>query len=77
LTPHGAVILPLPLLGSVLMKDLRPHYSLCSPSAEREAPLIDIDVRLILQFAIFVTMAIVLYALVFNPNLNVRDIARC
>ena len=48
-------------------------YSLVLAAAEREAPLIDIDGTVLLQFGIFVTMAIVLYALVFKPYLKVRD----
>ena len=35
--------------------------------AAAEAPLIDLDGTVLLQFAIFVTMVIVLHALVFPP----------
>lgn len=41
--------------------------------AAAEAPLIDLDGTVLLQFAIFVTMVIVLHALVFRPYLKVRQ----
>lgn len=40
--------------------------------AAAEAPLIDLDGTVLLQFAIFVTMVIVLHTLVFRPYLKVR-----
>jgi F-type H+-transporting ATPase subunit b len=42
-------------------------------AAETEAPLIDLDGTVLLQFAIFVTMVIVLHTLVFRPYLKVRQ----
>jgi F-type H+-transporting ATPase subunit b len=41
--------------------------------AAAEAPLIDLDGTVLLQFAIFVTMVIVLHTLVFRPYLKVRQ----
>lgn len=42
-------------------------------AAEKEAPLIDLDGTIFLQFGIFLILALVLYLLVFKPYLALRD----
>ena len=47
--------------------------SLLLAAVEKEAPLIDIDGTVVVQFGLFLLMAALLYGLVFKPFLRVRD----